>query len=393
MREDWQMNPHDKSPIRVMRIIARMNVGGPAVQVSGLMRGFNGTEFDHRLYTGFCAIDEADYLDSVATDVKANRIEGLGRRVSLSGDIRAFLALVRVIRGFKPHIIHTHTAKAGFLGRLASLVSFQKSVRVHTFHGHLLNGYFGSFKRTLVVVAEKFLASITQQLLAVGDKVRQDLLEAGIGSKGKFGLMPPGLALGNLPSKNDAVTFFGLNNQRLQCAFIGRVTQIKRPDRFLDVVGEIKKRSISLDFLIAGDGELLEGCRERIIAENLPVKVLGWQSNIEKVLSAADIVVLTSDNEGTPLSLIQAGMAGLPVVSTNVGSVPEVVLNNVTGLIASLDVQEIADALEKLVRDNALRALLGSAAHEFTLANFGVQRLVHDHQALYKKLLSSPTKF
>ncbi len=387
------MNPHDKSPIRVMRIIARMNVGGPAVQVSGLMRGFNGTEFDHRLYTGFCAIDEADYLDSVATDVKANRIEGLGRRVSLRGDIRAFLSLVKVIREFKPHIIHTHTAKAGFLGRLASLVSLQKSVRVHTFHGHLLNGYFGSLKRTLVVIAEKFLALITQQLLAVGDKVRQDLLEAGIGSKEKFGLMPPGLAIGNLPSKNDALVFFGLNHERLQCAFIGRVTQIKCPDRFLDVVSEVKKRSIGLDFFMAGDGELLEVCRDRIIAENLPVKVLGWQSNIEKVLSAADIVVLTSDNEGTPLSLIQAGMAGLPVVSTNVGSVPEVVLDNVTGLITSLDVQEIADALEKLVSDKALRAQLGIEAQEFTLANFAVRRLVQDHEVLYKKLLSSPTKF
>ena len=387
------MKPNDMSPIRVMRIIARMNVGGPAVQVSGLMRGLNINEFEHRLYTGFCAIDEADYLDAVATDLKANRIEGLGRRVSLSGDIRAFLSLVKVIRVFKPHIIHTHTAKAGFLGRLASLVSLQKSVRVHTFHGHLLNGYFGSFKRTLVVIAEKFLALFTQQLLAVGDKVRQDLLEVGIGSKGKFGLMPPGLAIGNLPSKNDALTFFGLNNERLQCAFIGRVTQIKRPDRFLDVVSEIKKRNIGLDFFIAGDGELLEVCRKRIIAENLPVKVLGWQSNIEKVLSAADIVVLTSDNEGTPLSLVQAGMAGLPVVSTNVGSVPEVVLDKATGLITNLDVEEIADALEKLVSDKALRAQLGIAAQKFTLANFGIQRLVRDHELLYKKLLSSPTTF
>jgi glycosyltransferase involved in cell wall biosynthesis len=376
-----------------MRIIARMNIGGPAVQVSGLMRGFNGNEFDHRLYTGFCATDEADYLNSVATDIKAIRIDGLGRRVSLRGDIRAFLSLVKAIREFKPNIIHTHTSKAGFLGRLASLVSLQKSVRVHTFHGHLLNGYFGSFKRMLVVIAEKALAFITQQLLAVGNKVRQDLLEAGIGSKEKFGLMPPGLAIGNLPSKNDALTFFGLNNQRLQCAFIGRVAQIKRPDRFLDVVSEIKKRQINLGFFIAGDGELLEVCRERIIAENLPVKVLGWQSNMEKVLSAADIVVLTSDNEGTPLSLIQAGMAGLPVVSTNVGSVPEVVLDNATGLITSLDVQEIADALEKLVTDKALRERLGHAAQEFTLANFGVQRLVHDHEELYKTLLASRAKF
>ena len=392
MREDWQVNPNGKSPIRVMRIIARMNVGGPAVQVSGLMRGFNSAEFDHRLYTGFCATDEADYLDSVATDVEAIRIEGLGRSVSLGGDIKAFISLVEAIRDFKPHIIHTHTAKAGFLGRIASLLSLQKSVRVHTFHGHLLNGYFGSFKRTFIVIAEKSLSFITQQLLAVGDKVRQDLLEAGIGSKRKFGLMPPGLAIGNLPSKKDALTFFGLDNERLQCAFIGRVTQIKRPDRFLDVVSEIKKRNISLDFFVAGDGELLKACRKRIIAEDLPVKVLGWQSNIEKVLSAADIVVLTSDNEGTPLSLIQAGMAGLPVVTTNVGSVPEIVLNNVTGLIAGLGVQEIADALEKLVTDKALRAQLGSAAQDFTLANFGVERLVHDHQELYKKLLASRAK-
>ena len=123
------------------------------------------------------------------------------------------------------------------------------------------------------------------------------------------------------------------------------------------------------------------------------MKVLGWQSDIEKVLSAADIVVLTSDNEGTPLSLIQAGMAGLPVVTTNVGSVSEVVLDNVTGLIASLNVQEIADALERLVNNKVMRAQLGIEAQEFTLANFGVQRLVQDHEVLYKKLLSSPTKF
>jgi glycosyltransferase involved in cell wall biosynthesis len=376
-----------------MRIIARMNVGGPAVQVTGLMRGMTNLDFDHRLFTGFCSANEADYIDSVATDVEATRIEGLGRHISLVGDLRAFISLIKMMRTFKPHIIHTHTAKAGFLGRSASLVSLQKSIRIHTFHGHLLNGYFGSFKRTLVIITEKSLALITQQLLAVGDRVRQDLLEAGIGSKEKFGLMPPGLAIGNLSSKIDARTFFRLNNERLQCAFIGRVTQIKRPDRFLDVVSEIKKRDIHLDFFIAGDGELLEACRERIIAENLPVKVLGWQSNIEKVLSAADIVVLTSDNEGTPLSLIQAGMAGLPVVSTNVGSVPEVVLDNVTGFVTSLGVQEIADALEKLVSNKALRAQLGMEAQKFTLANFGVQRLVQDHEVLYKKLLSSPTKF
>ena len=375
-----------------MRIIARMNVGGPAVQVSGLMRGFNSRSFDHRLYTGFCAADEADYLDTVATDVKATRIEGFGRRVSLGGDVKAFISLIEEIRSFKPHIIHTHTAKAGFLGRIASIVSLQPSIRVHTFHGHLLNGYFGAFKRRLVIIAEQVLAIFTHQLLAVGDKVRQDLLAVGIGKPSKFGLMPPGLEIGKLPNKNESQESYGLSTTTLQCAFIGRVTQIKRPDRFLDVVSEIKKRGVEIEFFIAGDGELLDAVRERIAREQLPVKVLGWQSNIEKVLAAADIVVLTSDNEGTPLSLIQAGMAGLPVVTTRVGSVPEVVLDGTTGIITNLDAQEIANALEKLANSSDLRGRMGAAAKDFTLANFGVKRLVHDHEELYNKLLASRAK-
>ena len=379
----------ENAPIRVMRIIARMNVGGPAVQVSGLMRGFNSHDFDHRLFTGFCAADEADYLDTVATDVQTTRIEGFGRRVSLGGDVKAFLSLIAAIRSFKPHIIHTHTAKAGFLGRIASIVSLQPSIRVHTFHGHLLNGYFGPLKRRLVIIAEKVLAVFTHELLAVGDKVRQDLLAVGIGNSKKFELMPPGLEIGQLPNKKVSQESYGLSTTKLQCAFIGRITQIKRPDRFLDVVSEIKRRGVGLEFFIAGDGELLDTCRNRIASENLPVRILGWQSDIEKVLAAADMVVLTSDNEGTPLSLIQAGMVGLPVVTTRVGSVPEVVLDGTTGIITSLDFHHIADALEKLVNNSDLRGNLGAAAKEFTLANFSVKGLVHDHEELYKNLLTS----
>ena len=392
LRQDWPMRRSEVGPIRVMRVIARMNVGGPAVQVSGLMRGFDAATFDQRLYTGFCAVDEADYLETVATDVQAIRIVGLGRRVSLGGDVKAFISLIREIRSFKPHVIHTHTAKAGFLGRIASIISLQSSIRVHTFHGHLLNGYFGALKRSLVVIAEKVLAVFTHELLSVGDKVRQDLLNAGIGKIKKFGLMPPGLEIAQLPNKNESKASFGLATNVLQCAFIGRVTQIKRPDRFLDVVSELKKRGARLEFFMAGDGELLDICRERIVRENLPVKVLGWQSNIEKVLTSADIVILTSDNEGTPLSLIQAGMANLPVVTTRVGSVLEVVLDGVTGIITSLDVQEIADALEKLANSSDLRGQIGTAAKEFALANFGVERLVHDHEELYKKLLANRAK-
>lgn len=383
------MSQPETTPIRIMRIIARMNVGGPAVQVSGLIRGFNPSEFDHRLYTGFCAADEADYLDTVARDVTAIRIAGFGRRVSLGGDIKAFVLLVKEIRSFKPHVIHTHTAKAGFLGRIASIISLKPSIRVHTFHGHLLYGYFGPIKRSLVVLAEKVLALFTHELLAVGVKVRQDLLDAGVGNLEKFGVMPPGLAIAHLSPKKESQESFGISSSKLQCAFIGRVTQIKRPDRFLDVVSEVMKRGAEVEFFMAGDGELLDMCQERITREDLPVKILGWQSDIEKVLSASDVVILTSDNEGTPLSLIQAGMAGLPVVTTNVGSVPEIVLDGTTGIITGLDVDEIANAIEKLVNNSELRYQLGSTAQEFTTANFGVQRLVDDHENLYKKLLAN----
>jgi glycosyltransferase involved in cell wall biosynthesis len=356
------------------------------------MRGLNNVDFDHRLYTGFCSADEADYLDVVATDVKAVRIEGFGRRVSLGGDIKAFVTMVKEIRSFKPHLIHTHTAKAGFLGRIASVVSLHPSIRVHTFHGHLLNGYFGPFKRLMVVISERFLGMSSHQLLAVGAKVRKDLLQAGVGKSEKFGLMPPGLEIDALPDKNLSRESLGLAQDQLQCAFIGRITRIKRPDRFLDVVAEIKSRRVDLSFFIAGDGELLEDCRARIITEELPVTVLGWQSDIEKILAASDIVVLTSDNEGTPLSLIQAGMAGLPVVTTNVGSVTDVVLDGTTGITTNFDVNQIADALEMLANNAGLRTAMGEAAKEFTSVKFGLMRLVCDHEELYKKLLTDRAK-
>jgi len=376
-----------------MRIIARMNVGGPAVQISGLMRGLDCTEFDHRLYTGFCSIEEADFLDIAAFDITATRILGLGRRISLGKDFSAFLSLVREIRKFKPHIIHTHTAKAGFLGRIASIFSLQPSIRVHTFHGHLLNGYFGPLKRQFVIIAERVLAKFTNHLLAVGEKVREDLLANKIGKFQRFSVIAPGLEIGVLPNKVMTLEGYNLSISRMHCAYIGRVTNIKRPDRFLDVVSEVKRRDIPLDFFVAGDGQLLDFCRERISREQLPVTVLGWQGEIERVLAAADMVVLTSDNEGTPLSLIQAGMASLPVVATRVGSVPEVILDGETGIITNLDVIEIANALERLTNDQALRNIMGQRAKEFTFNKFGLKQFVNLHVELYKQLLSNQAKF
>ena len=382
-----QKTSGEAQKIRVMRIIARMNVGGPAVQVSGLMRGFDAQIFDQELVTGFCASDEADYLEKVATDVKAVRIDGLGRSIKPRADLTALFTIVREIRRFKPDVIHTHTAKAGVVGRVASILSGHKSIRVHTFHGHLLNGYFGAGKTKLVVLVEKFLALFTDKLLAVGAKVKDDLLAAGIGTQNKFGVMPPGLQLAEVPSRSSARKAIGLNDDATYCAFVGRITQIKRPDRFLDVVAEVKTRGIDLHFIVAGAGELLQYCQDRAESENLPVTFLGWREDIEVVLAATNFVLLTSDNEGTPLSLIQAGMVGIPVVATNVGSTNEIVVNGETGLLTDLSVNQLADAVAKVATDSALRAKMGAAGKEYTLARYGVSRLVKDHQDLYLKLL------
>ena len=373
--------------VRVLRIIARMNVGGPAVQVSGLMRGFDTEIFEQKLLTGYCAADEADYLEKVAVDVKAIRIDGLGRSIKPRADLTSLFAIVMEIRRFKPDIIHTHTAKAGVVGRIASILSGKKSVRVHTFHGHLLHGYFGAGKTKLVILIEKFLALFTHQLLAVGKKVQDDLITAGIGNSNKFAVMPPGLQLAHVPSKYEARQELGLDQNEIYCAFIGRITQIKRPDRFLDVAAKTKADNVKVHFIVAGAGELFQECQDRVATQNLPVTFLGWREDIEVVLAAADFVILTSDNEGTPLSLIQAGMVGIPVVTTNVGSTNEIVVDGKTGLLTDLSVDQLANAVTKVATDNDLRARMGAAGKEYTMARYGVARLVKDHQDLYLRLL------
>jgi glycosyltransferase involved in cell wall biosynthesis len=364
-----------------------MNIGGPAVQVTGLMRGINNMQFNQKLVTGFCDSSERDYLDEVASDVVVTRIGNFGRKVNILGDFRVLIALVKVIREFRPQIIHTHTAKAGVLGRLASIISLQPAIRVHTYHGHLLQGYFGKIRTFLIIKIEHFLAFSTTQLLSVGNNVQNDLLNAGIGTAEKFQNMPPGLKLPDLKNREYSRLALGLPEEGVICAFIGRVTKIKRPDRFLDVVALLANEQKNLQFLIVGDGELMDYCAQRIFHEKLPVLLLGWQSKIENVLSAVDIVVLTSDNEGMPLSLIEAGMAKLPVVSCDVGSVEEVVDSQITGYITNTFPRNIADAVATLAKSASLREQMGEKAYDHTILKFGVNRLVSDHEALYRKLL------
>jgi glycosyltransferase involved in cell wall biosynthesis len=383
------MNLEPTPRIKVMRIIARMNVGGPAVQVSELMRNLETECFEHRLYAGYCGLDELDYLETSARDLEVFRVPGLGRHISAWSDIRALVFLIKAIRDFRPEIIHTHTAKAGFLGRLASIFSGHRSIRVHTFHGHLLNGYFSKNKTRLVVIAEYVLAKFTTYLLAVGDQVRTDLLKKRIGRVSAFGIMPPGISLGIPQNKSEARVALGLEPNDLYVAFIGRVTKIKRPDRFLDVVSRLKDSHPNLKYFVAGQGDLFEYTSNRVKQESLPVSLLGWQTNIELVLSASDIVVLTSDNEGTPISLIQAGMFGIPVVTTDVGAVHDVVLQGKTGLITSPSVIDIASAIQDLAENPEMRNSFGEEAKQFTISQFSTKRLSEDHKALYLQLVTN----
>ncbi len=366
-----------------MQIIARMNVGGPAVIVAELMRGLDPQEFEQILITGYCDETEADYLDEVATDIPATRIAGLGRSVSAIADLRAFLGLIKKIKTFQPDVIHTHTAKAGVLGRLASIIAGRGATRIHTFHGHLLHGYFSGWKTSLVIAIEKFLAKRTHYLVAIGNEVRGDLLKAGIGSADQYRTFFPGLPAPHTAPKAQLRQQLGLNPEKTYCTFVGRLTQIKRPDRLLDVAAAMQARGVAIEFLVAGEGELSAQTQERAKNENLPVTFLGWRKDIDQLFAASDIAILTSDNEGIPLTLIQAAQAGLPIIAPQVGSISDIVENDVTGYLTSTSPGAMASALSALATDEKQRIQMGSAGKKRALDLFSLERMLRDHTEIY----------
>ncbi|WP_066938958.1 glycosyltransferase [Microtetraspora fusca] len=374
------------SRIRVMEIIARMNVGGPATQVLGLSEGLNPEEFDHRLYTGYVDGDEGDHLRLRDTSVRVHRVRGLGRSINPGDDIRALFRLVSAMRRFRPHIVHTRTAKAGALGRTAARLSGVGAARVHVFHGHLLHGYFSPLKLGLYVRTEKALAAMTDRLVTVGTQVRDELLAAGIGRPEQYLVIPPGVRLGPVPSREKARAELGLPHDAPVVAYVGRLTRIKRPDRFLDVAGAVLAHVPGCRFVMCGDGDLREEVEHGIAHDRDSFHMVGWRKDVETVYAAADVVLLTSDNEGTPLTLVEAGMAGTPVVATRVGSVAEVVRDGHTGLLAAPDTAELAGHVVRLLSDPDTAAEMGATARDWTTGAFGVERLVADTEALYRSL-------
>jgi glycosyltransferase involved in cell wall biosynthesis len=372
-------------PIRIMQVIARMNVGGPAVIVAELMRGLDSDTFESVLVTGFCADDEVDYLDEVATDISVIRILGLGRSVSVLGDIKSFFALLRMIRHFQPDVIHTHTAKAGVLGRVAGLLAYPKAKLIHTFHGHLLHGYFSPLQTKLVILTERFLASISWALIAIGNQVKNDLLEARIGNPKQYTVIFPGLDELEIQSKASARSELGLEADKTYLVFVGRLAQIKRPDRLIEIAHHLKVNYQSIELLIVGAGEKFPEIREVTNRESLPMVFLGWRNDIGRILSASDIAILCSDNEGVPLTLIQASQAGLPIISTNVGSVSDIVVSGETGILTEVNSSSLIKAVDSMLSDPEKMLKYGQAGKKRAKELFSLQSMITMHENLYSQ--------
>ena len=380
------MNPLEGRPIRALRVIARMNVGGPAWQVSVLTRGLDTGRFESRLVVGDVGGGEADFVELRDSDLPLVKIPALGRSVRFGDDLRAFIAIRREIRLFRPDIIHTHTAKAGVLGRLAA-ATCRVPLRVHTFHGHLLHGYFNRLISRVLVLVEKFLARRTTALVAVGERVRDDLVAAGIGRLDQYTVIPPGVAPAGPLDRESARVRLGLPLGVPVVLFVGRLTVIKRPDRLIEAMSYVLARRSDAVLAVAGEGGLLEETRRRAEPLGSAVRFLGWQPDIADLYVAADCVVLTSDSEGMPVTLIEAAMAGVPGVTTDVGSAREVVVDGVTGLVVASDASAVADGLLRLF-DVELRDRMGAAARARAEAEFGTRRLIADHEALYERLMA-----
>ncbi len=374
-------------PVRVLRIIARMNVGGPAWQSSVLTRGLAGHGYETRLLAGRVDEGEADFVALRDPDLPVVDIEGLGRSVRIGGDLRAFVSICREIRRFRPHIVHTHTAKAGVLGRLAAFVN-RVPVRVHTFHGHVLHGYFSPPVSRLVRLVERVLARGTTALVAVGERVRDELVEAGIGQRDRFTAIAPGVEEPPAIDREIARQLLGLPLEVPVVMFVGRLTAIKRPDRLVEAFGMVLERIPEAVLAVAGEGELLKEVRRSVERLGDSVRFLGWQSDVGRLYAAADLVVISSDNEGMPMTLIEAAMAGVPGVTTDVGSASEVVVHGSTGLVVAPDARDLADAIIVLLVDDDRRSDMGRAAAEQAIVRFGAARLVADHVALYRRIIA-----
>jgi glycosyltransferase involved in cell wall biosynthesis len=382
---------------RVLRVIARMNIGGPAHHVSMLSGRLDRGRFGTRLAYGRIAASEGSFERLAEREgCVVEVVPGLGPKIRPLDDLRALFGLIGILHRYRPHILHTHTAKAGFLGRLAAVLSpHPRPIIVHTYHGHVLEGYFGRGTSAIYRFLERRLASVSDCLVGVSKATVDDLVRLGVAGRERFRVIPVGLDLERFRDlgAKPGVMLKPDGEGETVAACVGRLVPIKRVDLILRAVAEARRQGSPVRLVVAGDGE----CRpelERLAAElDLAdsVEFLGYVSDSSRVVAAADLAILASDNEGTPVALIEAAAAGRPAVATAVGGVPEVVVAGAGILVPRGDYAALATALIRLARDRPLREQMGAHAREHVLRHFSIDRLLTDIERLYEELLARST--
>ncbi len=376
-------------------------MGGPAHQVSLLSgRRMDPDRFETLLVHGKLAPGEQS-LESVAEGEGARTrfLPELAQPVSPASDLQALVKLRSLVRSFRPDVVHTHTAKAGFLGRQAALsAGAAQPALVHTFHGHVLEGYFGPAKERLFRGLETRLGRRTDRLIGVSEATVADLVRLGVAERARFRVIPLGLDLSGFASLGEAERAasraeLGVGEDEVLVSFVGRVVPIKRLHLLLEAVAVARSAGARVRLAVAGDGEIradLEA-QARGLGLGEVVSWLGYRRDLQPLAAAADIAALSSANEGTPVSLIEAAAAGVPAVSTDVGGVAEVVADGKTGiLVPSGDAEALSQALVRLAGDAELRARYGAAARESALGRYSIERLLADIQEMYGELVRVP---
>ena len=389
----------EKEKIRILRIINRFNIGGPTYNATFLAR-FMGEQYETMLIGGLPEEGESDSLYILNNyGVEPVLIDELVRNPDLSSDRKAYKRIKEIISEFNPHIVHTHASKAGALGRKAA-ISCKVPVVVHTFHGHVFHSYFGAAKTLLFKGIERRLAKKSNAIIAISDKQREELVhEHKISKPEKTKVVNLGFDLDPFNEKRQRLREtkrreLGLSDE-VAIALIGRFAPIKNHEMFFDVVEEIlAKTNKKLKFFVVGDGterEFIEERAEKINRTNAETVVLtSWIKDIGSFNAAMDIVCMTSLNEGTPVSLIEAQAANIPVISTDVGGVRDVVIDGETGFIVpSKDVSAFSEKLLKLIEDEKKRLELSQNGWTFVKDKFHYKTLVKNMEQIYAELLKN----
>lgn len=366
--------------IHIVHVLTRTNVGGPSVMLVDLLEGLDGNRFRQTVVRGASIMSEGDYLASHPISAEVITLRDLQRSIGVFREVRSLIELTRILRRLQPDIVHTHMAKAGVVGRLAALFA-RVPVRVHTFHGHLLHGYFSPLVTKLFALIERLLRRITTFSVVVGAATHRDLVDHRMITASESAIVLPGAKPGPRLDTQSARTMLELPSDAVVVGFVGRLTGIKRPDRFL----RIATKTPRAHFVLFGDGPLRDEVAQQ--CEQLDnVSLRNFTSDLAMVFGVLDIVALTSDNEGVPLSLIEAAAAGLPTVAMNVGGVSEIVEHGVTGYLADSE-SELAEVITRLVDDADLRTSLGQQARLAINDRCSMQTYLQIHGALYERLV------